>query len=67
MRIGRPLLKLPIRFCGDTLARQVAALPADAWVAHPQKVDGNIAVPLVSPGGALNDDTSGPMGPDSMA
>src|SRR5882724_13682128 len=63
MRIGRPLLKLPVRFCGETLAREVAALPQDAWMAHPQKFDGNIAVPLVSPGGALANGTAGPMGP----
>ena len=30
---------------------------------HPQKFDGNIAIPLVSPGGALNDQWSGPMAP----
>ena len=30
---------------------------------HPQNFDGNIAVPLVSPGGGVNDDWSGPMGP----
>jgi len=62
VRIGRPLLKLPIRFCGETLAREASALPANAWVEHPQKIDGNIAVPLVSPGGALTDAASGPMG-----
>lgn len=63
MRIGRPLLKLPIRFCGETLAREVAALPPEAWMAHPQKFDGNIAVPLVSPDGAMINRTYGPMAP----
>ncbi len=63
MRVGRPLLKLPIRFCGETLAREVTALPADAWVEHPQKFDGNIAVPLISPGGEITHLASGPMGP----
>lgn len=63
MRIPRPLLKLPVRFCGDTLAHQVSELPSNAWVEHPQKFDGNIAVPLVSPGGALTDGAYGPMGP----
>ncbi|MFL6751166.1 MAG: hypothetical protein ACJ8E9_08925, partial [Sphingomicrobium sp.] len=61
MRIGRPLLKLPVRFCAETLARDVTALPRDAWLEHPQKYDGNIAVPLVSPGGALSNGTAGPM------
>lgn len=63
MRIERPLLKLPIRFCADTLAREVEALPADAWTVHPQKFDGNRAVALVSPGGAATDEWRGPMGP----
>lgn len=62
MRIGRPLLKLPIRFDGDALAREVSSLPKSAWVEHPQKIEGNIAVPLISPGGALTDAASGPMG-----
>ncbi len=63
MRVQHPLLKLPIRFCAETLAREVSALPKGAWMPHPQKFDGNIAVPLVSPGGAVTDDWSGPMGP----
>ena len=66
MRIERPLLKLPIRFCGETLAREVTALPTRAWMPHPQKFDGNIAVPLVSPGGEMTDKTSGPMGPTDL-
>lgn len=63
MRIGRPLLKLPIRFCGESLAREVSGLPADAWIEHPQKYDGNIAVPLISPGGDITHQAYGPMGP----
>jgi hypothetical protein len=63
MRIGRPLLKLPIRFCGETLAREVSTLPAEAWMQHPQKFDGNCAVPLVSPNGALVNRAYGPMAP----
>lgn len=63
MRIERPLLKLPVRFCGETLAREVTALPPDAWMAHPQKFDGNIAVPLVSPDGAMINRTYGSMAP----
>jgi aspartyl/asparaginyl beta-hydroxylase len=63
MRIGRPLLKLPIRFCGETLAREVSGLPSNAWMPHPQKFDGNISVPLVSPDGALVHAPFGPMGP----
>ena len=63
MRIGHPLLKLPLRFCGETLAREVNALPPDAWMAHPQKFDGNLSVPLVSPGGEMVHRTFGSMAP----
>ena len=63
MRIGRPLLRLPIRFCADTLAREVEALPRDAWMAHPQQFDGNSSVPLISPGGANIHQAVGPMAP----
>lgn len=63
MRIGRPLLRLPIRFCADTLAREVEALPRDSWMAHPQQFDGNSSVPLISPGGANIHQAVGPMAP----
>jgi len=63
MRIGRPLLKLPIRFDGEALAREVLALPQAAWLQHPEKFDGNTAVPLVSPRGAVTNEVAGPMGP----
>lgn len=66
MRIGRPLLKLPVRFCGDTLAREVSSLPVSAWSEHPEKFDGNIAAPLVAPGGAITDQLSGPMAPTPL-
>ena len=63
MRIGRPLLKLPIRFDGEVLEREISALPQNAWLQHPEKFDGNIAVPLISPGGEITDDIAGPMAP----
>lgn len=67
MRIQQPLLKLPIRFCVETLVREVNALPKSAWMPHPQNFDGNTAVPLVSPGGRMNDAFVGPMdGTDAL-
>jgi hypothetical protein len=61
MQFLKPLLQLPIRFCPDTLAQEVEALPRSAWVPHPQGFVGNDAVPLVSPGGALTNSVRGPM------
>lgn len=63
MRFDRPLLKLPVRFCADTLANEVRALPSHAWEPHPQRFPGNEAVPLVTPAGQRSNDFAGPMGP----
>lgn len=63
MRFDQPLIKLPVRFCADTLAAEVRALPASAWVPHPQRFPGNEAVPLITPAGQLTDDFAGPMKP----
>lgn len=61
MRISRPFLKLPIQFDPAALSAEVAALPREAWLAHPQKFDGNDGVPLVSPGGEVVNGAVGPM------
>ena len=63
MRLSKPLLQLPIRFDAERLAAEVNALPPSAWLPHPTGYPGNEAVPLVSPGGELNDGLDGPMGP----
>lgn len=63
MHFDQPLLKLPIRFCAETLATEVRALPAHAWEPHPQRFPGNEAVPLVTPAGQVTNDFAGPMGP----
>ena len=63
MRLGRPLLQLPIRFDAELLAAEVNALPPSAWMPHPQHIPGNEAVPLVSAGGGMNDDLEGAMAP----
>jgi hypothetical protein len=63
MELGRPLLKLPIRFDAETLAREVRALPKSAWTPHPTGYVGNEAVRLITPGGEETDDLKGAMGP----
>ena len=63
MRLTRPFLQLPIRFDAERLAAEVNALPASAWMPHPQLIPGNEAVPLVSAGGGMNDDLEGAMAP----
>jgi len=62
VRLKQPLIKLPVRFRAETLAQEVRALPADAWVPHPQKFEGNEYVPLVTPAGLITNEFAGPMG-----
>jgi hypothetical protein len=63
MRLDQPLVQLPISFCEETLAAEVRALPASAWLPHPTGFVGNEAVPLVTPDGTPNDWFEGPMAP----
>jgi len=63
MRLNQPLVQLPISFCAESLAAEVRALPESAWQPHPTGFVGNEAVPLVTPGGTLNDEFEGPMAP----
>lgn len=63
MKVDRPLLKLPRRYCAETLAAEVIALPDTAWLPHPGRIVGNDAVPLVTPGGAITNAFAGPMAP----
>ena len=63
MKIGRPMLKLPRQYCAETLASEITALPASAWLPHPGRIVGNDAVPLVTPGGVIGNGFTGPMAP----
>ena len=62
MELVKPLVQLPIRFCAETLAAETAALPPEAWVAHPTNFEGNDAALLVTPGGRIEQGFAGPMG-----
>ena len=61
MRLNQLLLKLPKSFCAETLAAEVRALPASAWVPHPGNYPGNDAVLLVTPEGAATNGFIGQM------
>lgn len=63
MQFAKPLLRLPIKFSAETLAREVKGLPASAWTAHPQRFPGNSAVRLITAGGEPTDAIEGAMGP----
>jgi len=61
MELSRPFIRLPFAFDAERLAEEVAALPADAWMAHPSGMKGNSAVALLSRDGGDNDDFDGAM------
>ncbi|HEX8214692.1 MAG TPA: aspartyl/asparaginyl beta-hydroxylase domain-containing protein [Allosphingosinicella sp.] len=63
MRLKQPFLQLPRRFCAETLAAEVRALPPSAWVPHPGNYAGNDAVLLITPGGQMTNAFAGPMAP----
>ncbi len=63
MRLARPFFQLPVLFDVARLQAEVAAVPAGAWVAHPDNVPGNSAVRLISAGGAETDSHHGQMLP----
>ena len=63
MKLTTPFLKLPVEISADRLAAEVQALPDDAWLPHGQGFEGNEAVPLVTPDGAITNAFDGPMAP----
>ncbi len=64
MKLRASFLRLPLRFDAERLAAEVAAIPDSVWRKHPQKFEGNSALPLVSVGGDVGSDAlRGPMLP----
>lgn len=63
MRLPRPFFQLPILFDVARLQAEVAALPAEAWVPHPDGVPGNSAARLISVDGGETDSVHGQMLP----
>jgi hypothetical protein len=63
MRLSRPFFQLPVFFDVARLQDEVAALPPQAWVSHPDSVPGNSAARLISAGGSETDSVHGQMLP----
>jgi hypothetical protein len=63
MRLPQPFYRLPVRFDAERLRGEVEALPATAWVEHPNRIDGNTSVRLITVDGTENDNLRGPMLP----
>ena len=63
MRLSRPFFHLPVLFDVARLQAEVAALPDEAWIPHPDRVAGNSAARLISAGGEETDSVHGQMLP----
>lgn len=63
MRLSQPFFQLPVLFEAERLQAEVAALPAEAWGPHPDRVPGNSAARLISADGAETDSVHGQMRP----
>ncbi|WP_168072029.1 aspartyl/asparaginyl beta-hydroxylase domain-containing protein [Caulobacter sp. SSI4214] len=63
MRLPRPFYQLPVLFDVERLQAEVAALPDEAWVAHPDRLRGNSAARLITVDGAETDAVHGQMLP----
>ena len=63
MRLSRPFFQLPVLFDAARLQAEVAALPVEAWVAHPDQLPGNSAARLISADGGETDSVHGQMLP----
>jgi len=63
VRLPQPFIRLPLRFDAERLREEVAALPAAAWAMHPNEIEGNSSVRLISVDGGENDDVNGLMMP----
>ncbi|WP_165187530.1 aspartyl/asparaginyl beta-hydroxylase domain-containing protein [Caulobacter soli] len=61
MRLSQPFFQLPVLFDVARLQAEVAALPAEAWVSHPDSLAGNSAARLISAEGAETDAVHGQM------
>lgn len=61
MELSRPFVRLPYQFDAQRLQQEVEQFDSPTWMAHPNKISGNSAIPLVSHKGGDNDDFSGRM------
>ncbi len=63
MKLTHPFIRLPFRFDISRLKQELSQFDDSAWMAHPSRINGNSAIPLVSLNGLDNDNFSGEMRP----
>jgi len=63
MKLPKPFYQVPVHFDVERLRAEVSAFPASAWARHPNGIEGNSSLRLISVGGGENDEVTGPMSP----
>lgn len=61
MKLATEFVRLPFIFDVERLSQEVLAFGEAEWLPHPQGYSGNMAIPLISLNGEMNDDFNGPM------
>lgn len=61
MILPHPFIRLPFSFNVKQLQQEVAQFKESNWLAHPNRMQGNAAIPLISVNGEDNDEFSGHM------
>lgn len=61
MKLEQPFIRLPFRFDVDRLKIELNQFESHHWMAHPNRIQGNAAIPLVSQQGKDNDEFIGHM------
>jgi hypothetical protein len=61
MKLEHEFYKLPLRFDVGELRKELGAFLESDWQKHPNDYQGNLAIPLISVNGGINDDFAGPM------
>jgi len=61
MKLKHEFYKLPLTFDVDRLRKELSVFPESDWQVHPSDYKGNLAIPLISVNGEINDSFAGPM------
>ncbi len=66
MKLNSAFIRLPFEFDVERMALELAQFSNIQWMSHPDKIDGNSALPLISSGGGRNNEFKGEMKPTPL-
>ena len=61
MKLEHEFYKLPLRYDVERLRKELSCFKESDWEKHPSDYKGNLAIPLISVNGEINDAFAGPM------